>query len=114
MVDEDTGGTIPDKSPQNKKRMYEAEYKHAAHLFDQSLEESSHSENPYKKEAFRKVMNQALQVLKDTATALKKQELLHQYHVIEKDYQAYQASGTAETISKLHDDLGQAKKRLKK
>jgi hypothetical protein len=114
MATEDTGGTIPDKSPQNKKRMYEAEYKHAANLFDRSLEEYTHSENVYKKEAFRKVMNQALQILKDTASALKKQELLKQCDQIEQDYQAYQANGTAEAIAKLHDDLGQAGKRLKK
>jgi hypothetical protein len=59
-------------------------------------------------------MNQALQVLKDTASALKKQEFLQQCHQIEQDYQAYQANGTAETIAKLHEDLGQAGKRLKK
>lgn len=102
-------GGIPDVSPKNKKRMYEAEYKHAANLFDRSLEEYAHANNEYKKEAFRKVMNQALQVLKDTAVALKKNEWLKQCDRIEQDYQAFQAEGTPEAETKLHNDLRNCK-----
>ena len=103
-------GRIPDVSPKNKKRMYEAEYKHAANLFDRSLEEYTHANNEYKKEAFRKVMTQALQVLKDTAIALKKNEWVKQCARIEQDYQAFQAEGTPEAETKLHNDLKQARK----
>lgn len=97
--------SIPEASPKNKAKMYKAEYKHAAHLFDESLEEYSHTDNVYKKEAFRNVMNQALQVLKDTARLLKKQTYIDQSLEVEKDYQAYQANGTPEQEMKLHKDL---------
>lgn len=106
--------SIPEASPKNKAKMYEAEYKHAAHLFDESLEEYSHTDNVYKKEAFRNVMNQALEVLKDTARLLKRQKYIDQCQGIEKDYLAYQADSTPEREIKLHKDLGQAGKRLKK
>jgi hypothetical protein len=107
-------GGIPDVSPRNKKRMYEAEYKHAANLFDRSLEEYTHANNEYKKEAFCKVMNQALQVLKDTAAALKKQEWLQHCDRIEQDYQTFRAEGTPEAETRLHNDLKQVRKHLEK
>jgi hypothetical protein len=107
------GGGIPDISPQNKKRMYEAEYKHAANLFDRSLDGFAHSDNKYKKEAFQKVMDQSMQVLKDVASELKRQELLQQCKQIEQDYNEYKSKGTADAEIKLHDDLEKAGKRLK-
>lgn len=104
---------IPDISPKAKKKMYESEYKHAANLFDQSLEEYAHSNNAHKKEAFRKVMEQALQTMKDTAKLLKKQEWVHEASQIELDYQTYKVHTTAESEAKLHGDLMAAGKQKK-
>jgi len=94
-----------DVSPQNMQRMYETEYNHAANLLNQSLEAYAHTPSQYKKEAFRKVMSQALQVLKETASALKREEWMRESQMIEKAYLAYQAEATEENQQRLHHDL---------
>ena len=85
--------------------MYEAEYNHAANLLNHSLEEYTHAHNEHQKEAFRKVMSQALQVLKDTASELNRPALIEHCQQVEKDYQAFQEQQTPETENQLHKDL---------
>lgn len=115
MVDRvggDSGDQMPPVSANQKRKMYEAEYKHAADLFERTLNEHAKSDNEYQKDAFRKVMDQSLSILKETAGELKRQELLRQNSQIEKDYAAYQDGGSKSAKSKLEHDLERAKNSL--
>lgn len=101
-------GQIPPMSPRQEKKMYEAEYKQAADLFQRTLTEYSKSDNKYQKEEFKKVMQESLQVLNDAATELRRSDLLNQNSLIEKDYTAFQSDDT--NNDKLKKDLDKAKR----
>ena len=107
MVDQ-VGGGGDSLSPAQARRMYEAEYKHAADLFQKTLTAYSKSDNEYQKEEFKHVMNESLQVLNDAATALRRNDLLNQNNQIEQDYNAFQADDSK--TSKLDADLNKAKR----
>src|SRR5277367_247926 len=104
MVDQIGGeGETPSVTPRQERKMYEAEYKQAADLFQKTLTEYSKSDNKYQKAEFQKVMEESLQVLNETATELKRKDLLSQNNQIEKDYTAFQSDETKN--SKLKQDL---------
>ncbi|MBS0624879.1 MAG: hypothetical protein JSS32_02375 [Verrucomicrobia bacterium] len=98
-------------SPQEK-REYELEYKHGADLFKRALDDYSKSDNIFQKAEFKDVMQQAMQVLNDTAAELKRQELLKQNQAIQKDFAAFQDKDDDASISKLSKDLDKAKKSI--
>ncbi len=100
-------GETPSILPRQERKMYEAEYKRAADLFERSLEKYSESDNKYQRAEFKKVMEKSLQVLNDTAIELRRKDLLSQNSQIEKDYTAFQADDTKST--KLKTDLDKAK-----
>jgi hypothetical protein len=102
------GGPGP-LSPRDKK-MYEQEFKHAADLFQRSLNEYAASDNPYQKEEFKEVMNKAMRVLNETAQELTRKELLKQNQAIEQDWANYQQDGTITSKDKLNSDLEKAKR----
>lgn len=112
MVDRIGNGGSDDLSPisaNQKRKMYESEYKHAADLFERTLNAHAKSDNPYQKEAFRKVMDKSLEILKETASELRRQKLLEQNQQIEKDYAAYQQDESKSAKTKLEHDLERAK-----
>lgn len=98
-------------SPQEK-REYELEYKHGADLFKRALTDYSKSDNMFQKAEFKDVMEQAMQVLNDTAAELKRQELLNQNEQIEKDFAAFQDKDDSSSLEKLSKDLDKAKKSI--
>lgn len=97
-------------SPSEQTKMYKSEYKHAADLFERTLNEDQKSTNMYQKDEYRKVMEQSVQVLKETAYALNQDKLLQQADKIEQDLANYQKEGTPASIFQLHADLEKAKK----
>ncbi len=103
------GDMSPRLSAQDKK-MYEQEYKHAADLFSRALDADTKSDNMYQKDEYRKVMEQSVQVLKETASALKQDRLLDQANKIEEDLATYQQDHSKTSIFQLHQDLEKAKK----
>jgi len=100
-------GQTPSIGPHEKK-MYEAEYKQAADLFQRTLAEYSKSDNIYQKAEFKKVMEESLQVLNDAATGLRRNDLLNQNSLIEKDYNSFQSDD--KDNAKLKNDLDKAKR----
>jgi len=91
------------------RKLYEGEYKQATDLFQRSLNEYSKSNNIYQKEEFKNVMQQALQILNDTAAELKRQDLLKQNEKIAQDFNTFK-SDDAHSPKQLEADLNQAKK----
>lgn len=100
-------GETPSILPRQQRKMYEAEYKHAADLFQRTLNEYSKSDNKYQKEEFKKVMGEALHILKETASELRRNDLLGHNSEIERDYNTFQTDETQS--SKLKTDLDRAK-----
>lgn len=97
-------------SPQDKK-MYEQEYGHSVDLFQRALDEYNKSDNPYQKAEFKDVMDQAKEILNQTAHSLMRKELEEQSAKIAKDYATFEKyPGDPDTIDKLRKDLDQAKK----
>lgn len=94
------------------KKIYKQEYKHAADLFQRALQEYNQTDDIYKREEFKEVMDQAMQVLNETARELKSGKLDEQNNQIEKDYARFQDQGSKETQQKLNEDLNQAKHTL--
>ena len=92
------------------KKMYEQEYKHAADLFQRSLDQYSKSDNIFQKDAFKKVMDEALTVMNQTAGELKRNELLKQNSEIEQDYNTFQQDDSE--TKKLQSDLAKAKRSI--
>ena len=89
---------------------YAQEYRHGVDLFQRSLSEYKSAEEIHKKEAFKEVMERALQVLNETAQGMKSRDLLEQNAKIAKDFQAYQNGASAENEKKLEQDLSRAKR----
>ena len=75
-----------------------------------SLTEYEKADEVHKKEAFKDVMGQAMQILNETARELKRSDLSDQNKQISKDLAAYQDHETDASKSKLVQDLNQAKK----
>lgn len=95
----------------SEKKMYEEEYKHSADLFKRALDQYNKSENPYQKAEFKDVMDQAMQVLNETASGLMRKELKEQNQHIAKDYATFQKHPKdPDTLNKLNHDLDKAKK----
>lgn len=91
---------------------YKAEYQHGLDLFGRALEQCTQSSNIHQQEAFKHVMNRALQVLNETARGLKRNDLLQQNDKIAQDFQAYGDRKDALGERVLKEDLDQARKKL--
>lgn len=92
------GGPSP-LSPEDRK-MYEKEYKQGVDLFQRALNEYSKADEVNKKQAFKEVMDRALQVLHETSHELHRSDLEQQTDKIDKDYQAFQDGGSKNELSK--------------
>lgn len=103
-------GDHPSILSRQERKMYEAEYKQAADLFERSLKEYEKSDNKYQKAEFKKVMEESLQVLNDAARELRRRDLLTQNNEIQKDYLAFKEDDTKSL--KLEADLDKAKRSI--
>ena len=106
----DDSGQGPAPLSSQDKKMYEQEYKQAADLFQRSLNEYESADEMNKKEAFKDVMGQAMQILNEAARGLKRSDLSTQNQKISQDFLAYQDHETADSKNQLVNDLKQAKK----
>lgn len=88
---------------------YRHEYREGVTLFQKALQQMNASDYQPKKEAFMGVMNQAMEVLNQTAKELKNKELIGRNAQIAKDYAAYQEHPTAGRLKALQSDLNAAK-----
>ncbi|HEX2582740.1 MAG TPA: hypothetical protein VHL30_01340 [Chlamydiales bacterium] len=100
-------GDHPSVLSRQERKMYEAEYKQAADLFERSLKEYEKSDNKYQKAEFKKVMEESLQVLNDSARELRRKDLLTQNSKIQEDYAMFKEDETKS--SQLWTDLDKAK-----
>lgn len=91
-------------------KLYIQEYRHGATLFEKALLQSNKSSTQRKE--FDAVMNIALEVLNQSASALKREDLLKQNQKISNDFQAYQKDPSKQNLSILKTDLDQAKKSI--
>ena len=98
-------------SPQDKKA-YELEFKQGLSLFQRALDDYSHSENMFQKAEFKEVMEKAMQVLKETASALQKKDLLEQTGKLEKDFGVFEEQESPATMAQLQQDLSSTQKLL--
>lgn len=105
-------GNTPSPRPitARDKELYKEEYHHGVDLFKRALNEYSAADEVHKKDAFREVMDRALQVLNDTARGLKRTDLLAQNSKIREDFDSYQASQKDTEKNQLVNDLDQADK----
>lgn len=103
------GGGAVGPTPREKK-LYEKEYVEGASLFQKALHQAQKTESPYKREQFDEVMEKAMRVLNQTAQALKSEALQQQNEIIKKDFKAYKEHPGVQELSKLDQDLTQAKK----
>lgn len=106
-------GTVQGSGPLNphEKRMAEQEYRQSADLFKRALAQYQKSENPYQQEEFKEVMDQALQVLNETAKDLVRKDLQKQNQQIAKDYDTFQKfPKDPDTVQKLSQELDRAKR----
>lgn len=97
--------------PINPKQQYAQEYKQGADLFQKALTEYNKSSNPYQQAEFKKVMDQAMNVMNETSHALMRKELEMKTAEVAKDYATFQKyPKDPDTVSQLNRDLEQAKK----
>ena len=90
------------------KVLYEQEYRRGVDLFQRALNEYNKADDIYKKDAFREVMDRAMQVLNETARELKRTDLMTENQKIAQSYDGLQSNET--DASKLAQNLKEAKK----
>lgn len=95
-----------------EKAIYKDEYKHGVDLFQRALQQHAKAEDVFKKGEFEDVMNNMMQVLNETARALKAENLKEQNKKIANDFAAYQDTPTTDNQKKLTKDLDQAKRSI--
>jgi hypothetical protein len=103
------GPTGPTPTPQDVKA-YAQEYKHGVDLFQRALIEYNSADEVHKKDAFREVMDRALQVLNETAQGMKRPDLLSQNEKIAQDFQTYQSTHSEKDEKVLEKDLNHARR----
>jgi hypothetical protein len=91
--------------------LYEKEYRQGVDLFQRALNEYEKADEIHKKEAFREVMDRAMQVLNETARELKRTDLLDQNKKIEQSFQAFQDNDAdpaklAKNLDRAKDSIG--------
>lgn len=89
---------------------YEQEYRQGVDLFQRALTEYNKADEIHKKEAFKEVMDKAMQVLNETAKELKRSDLMDQNQKISQSFQALQENDTDSV--KLAQNLKSAKKTI--
>jgi hypothetical protein len=91
---------------------YKAEYKQGVNLFQRALDEYSRADEVHKKDAFREVMDRALQVLNETAQGMTRKDLLQQNSQIHQDLLAFENAPTDQKKKQLENDLKNAQDSL--
>jgi hypothetical protein len=90
--------------------MYKKEYQHGAELFQKAVQQHAKSSDLFQKEEFQDVMQNMMEVLRESARALKKEHLEAQNKKISDDLAAYQDSPSVTNREQLLSDLKHAQK----
>ncbi len=100
---------VPNVGPSSsqERKLYQLDYKQGAELFQQALDAHEHANSPFKKAAFQGVMERAMNVMNESARALKEKSLLAQNKTIANDFASYQNGGKPDPLKR---DLEQAKR----
>ncbi len=109
-IDKPGGGPPP--LPHDPQKAYAVEYKHGVDLFHRSLDEYSKAQEMHKKAAFKEVMHRALQVLNESASGMKREDLLKHNEKISTDLKTFEDKGDDASKSVLSHDLDDAKKTI--
>lgn len=96
--------------PPDLKATYKNEFQRGLDLFQRSLSEYQGTEDGPKKDAFKIVMDEALQVMGETAKLALSKTGQKAESSVENDYQAYIADGSSDSLQKLQGDLDKLKK----
>lgn len=104
----DDGGSI---SPQDR-ALYRQEFKEGVNLFQNSLAEYQKADEVHKKNALKNVMDEALQVMNETAQLCLSKKAQMQENQLAQDYQAFSslASPTDTDYQKLNSEIDNLKK----
>lgn len=105
---EGSGSSIPP----DLKATYKNEFQRGMRLFQQSLQEYQGTEDGPKKDAFKQVMDEAMQVMSETAKLGLSKAAQKAESAVENDYQAYSSDDSADNLQKLQGDLDKLKKTL--
>lgn len=95
----------PVNSSQGNHYSYQQDFIQSKALFKSSLEGYQAADFPQKKEAFKKPMDEAYQVLMDSASQLAGSHLESAKAQLSKDYAAFQENDSKENINQLYKDL---------
>ena len=103
--------SLPPLSPSDRKQ-FEQEFKHGVDLFQRALSEYGKADEMNKKEAFREVMERAMQVINETAHELHRGDLEKDAAKISKDFEKFQETNDQASQKVLTQDLKEAKHRI--
>jgi hypothetical protein len=98
-------------SPQTQ-AIYKQQFAHGVDLFQRSLQEYQHAQEPHKKAKFKHVMDQALQVMNETSRAALGSKGPAQTSKLEQDYHSLTSDESARNYKKVNDDLENLKESL--
>ena len=92
---------------------YHSEFKRGAKLFQQALEDYEKSKIPAQKEQFKKVMDEALTVMNQTAKVVcKKRKLKEQEEKVNTDYKSFISDPNKNHYDLLHKDIESIQKMI--
>jgi hypothetical protein len=107
MVDPVSGdGNI---SPQLQ-QVYKQEFMEGANLFQQSLQQYQNSNIPAQKEAFKDVMQKAMNVMNETAQLCLSKEAQKKEMKLNQDFQAFQSNDTEGNAAQLNKSINSLKR----
>ncbi len=98
-------------SPEDR-RLYERQYVQGADQFKRALDEYSRADEVHKKDAFRQVMEKALEIMNETARGLKRSDLLTQTQKLGQELETYKNSQAEADKTLLAKDIERAQKSI--
>ena len=93
-------------------KAYQDKFLEGANLFKEALNGYSTSNIPQQKLEFKKVMNETLKVMNQSASFLMKQEAKKYESELNKDFQTFKKEDNPNTQQKLKEDIDNIQKEL--
>ncbi len=90
---------------------YSSDFKQGVDLFEKSFQEIQSSKFDAQRAQYVKVMNESLQIMQESASAMLNQHLLALKETLSKDLKAYLAAPTDEHRQKVESDIDELKNR---
>jgi hypothetical protein len=96
--------------PPDVRATYRQEFAHGLDLFQRSLSEYQSTDAGHKKDMFKQVMDEALQVMNETAKMCLNRAGQKQESALASDYDTFMSNGSSSSLQKLNSDIDQLKK----